>query len=118
MRRDQILRQQEPILAGNLPPADLPNPHEPVRSEETTDGHSGSWSASSYVINDDDDEEERNITSPLRNDKSVILQFNGHNTSKTTGHTQEALMLGTLQDTQRTPLLSRWLARILGPFLK
>ena len=35
MRRDQILRQQEePILEGNLPPADLPNPYEPVRSEE------------------------------------------------------------------------------------
>nr|MBA2680332.1 hypothetical protein [Ktedonobacteraceae bacterium] len=37
MRRDQILRQQkeEPILEGNLPPADLPNPYEPVHSEET-----------------------------------------------------------------------------------
>lgn len=36
MRRDQILRQ-EPVLTGNLAPADLPNPHEPVRSEETID---------------------------------------------------------------------------------
>jgi UDP-N-acetylmuramyl pentapeptide phosphotransferase/UDP-N-acetylglucosamine-1-phosphate transferase len=116
MRRDQILRQQEPILSGNLPPADLPNPHEPIRSEETADDHSSSWSASSYSLNDDD--EERNITSPLRNDKSVILQFNGHSTGKTTGHTQEALALEALQDTQRTPLLPRWLARILGPFLK
>ncbi len=42
MRRDQILRQ-EPMITGNLPPADLPNPHEPVRSEETLDGHTGSW---------------------------------------------------------------------------
>jgi UDP-N-acetylmuramyl pentapeptide phosphotransferase/UDP-N-acetylglucosamine-1-phosphate transferase len=42
MRRDQILRQQ-PVITGNLPPADLPNPHEPVRSEETLDGRTGSW---------------------------------------------------------------------------
>src|SRR5205807_7522177 len=26
MRRDQILRQQAPVLSGNLPPADMPNP--------------------------------------------------------------------------------------------
>jgi phospho-N-acetylmuramoyl-pentapeptide-transferase len=42
MRRDQILRQQ-PVITGNLPPADLPNPHEPVRNEETYDGRAGSW---------------------------------------------------------------------------
>lgn len=42
MRRDQILNQQ-PVITGNLPPADLPNPHEPVRSEETLDGRAGSW---------------------------------------------------------------------------
>src|SRR5205823_5232557 len=38
IRRDQILRQP-PVISGNLPPADLPNPHEPIRSEETM----GSW---------------------------------------------------------------------------
>jgi phospho-N-acetylmuramoyl-pentapeptide-transferase len=37
MRREQILKP-EPILTGNLAPADLPNPYEPVRSEETYDG--------------------------------------------------------------------------------
>jgi hypothetical protein len=42
MRRDQILRQQ-PVITGNLPPADLPNPHEPVRSEEIREGHLVSW---------------------------------------------------------------------------
>src|SRR5215831_2358345 len=42
MRRDQILRQQ-PVITGNLPPADLPNPHEPVRSEEIRDGHLVNW---------------------------------------------------------------------------
>jgi len=42
MRRDQILRQP-PLITGNLPPADLPNPHEPIRSEETFDARSGNW---------------------------------------------------------------------------
>jgi hypothetical protein len=42
MRRDQILRQ-EPVITGSLRPADLPNPHEPVRSEEIRDGHLVSW---------------------------------------------------------------------------
>lgn len=39
MRRDQILRT--PVLTGNLPPADLPNPHEPIRSDETFDTQFG-----------------------------------------------------------------------------
>jgi len=43
LRRDQI---NAPIIAGNLLPADLPNPHEPVRSEEKLDGHVGSRSGS------------------------------------------------------------------------
>src|SRR5262249_35743745 len=42
MRRSQILSQQ-PVLTGNLPPAELHNPHEPVRSEETRDGHAVNW---------------------------------------------------------------------------
>jgi phospho-N-acetylmuramoyl-pentapeptide-transferase len=125
MRRDQILHQQEPILAGNLPPADLPNPHEPVRSEETgSDGHSGTWPTSSYATITEDEENQR-TTSPLRRDKSAILHFNGHANNTTTpttpssGHTnQEALTLETLQGTQRTAILPRWVARLLGPFLK
>jgi hypothetical protein len=42
IKRDQILLQQ-PVITGNLPPADLPNPHEPIRSEETRDGHIANW---------------------------------------------------------------------------
>jgi UDP-N-acetylmuramyl pentapeptide phosphotransferase/UDP-N-acetylglucosamine-1-phosphate transferase len=37
MRRDMIARQ-EPILTGNLAPADLPNPYEPVRVDEAYEG--------------------------------------------------------------------------------
>jgi Glycosyl transferase family 4 len=37
MRRDQIMKQP-PLITGNLAPADLPNPHEPIRNETTFDG--------------------------------------------------------------------------------
>ncbi len=40
LRRDAIA-QQPPILTGNLAPADLPNPHEPITSETPLDEHVG-----------------------------------------------------------------------------
>ena len=47
IQRDQIMRKlPAPIISGNLLPADLPNPHEPVHSEETLDGHVGSLTGS------------------------------------------------------------------------
>jgi UDP-N-acetylmuramyl pentapeptide phosphotransferase/UDP-N-acetylglucosamine-1-phosphate transferase len=69
MRIDQILRPS-PVISGNLPPADLPNPHEPIRVEETRDSLRG-WTttpANSSFNGDDNDDEERQITSPLRSD--------------------------------------------------
>jgi len=101
MRRDQILRE-EPILAGNLPPADLPNPHEPIRNEEKGDGHSGSWA--SLTLNDDTKEEHR-TTSPLRGESSTVLNFNG-------GKGPESLALDALPAQPRQP---NWLARLFGP---
>ncbi len=92
MRRDQIMRQP-PVLSGNLPPADLPNPHEPVRSEETLDGLSGSWKSpslsSSLNNSDDSDDEERHITAPLRADAPPvpISQSNGHLHNNSTAYT-------------------------------
>src|SRR5437588_277978 len=69
LRRDQILRQ-EPILSGNLSPADLPNPHEPVRNDETFDNRPGGRSASSpgSAYNGEEEEEKRQPTAPLRKD--------------------------------------------------
>jgi UDP-N-acetylmuramyl pentapeptide phosphotransferase/UDP-N-acetylglucosamine-1-phosphate transferase len=48
MRRDQIRTQIEqdhrPILTGNLPPADMPNPYEPISDEEINSGQEkGPW---------------------------------------------------------------------------
>jgi len=79
MKLEQILRPS-PVISGNLPPADLPNPHEPIRFEEKTDGHIG-WttnSANSSLNGDDDsDDEERQITSPLLSDAVTLPATNG-----------------------------------------
>jgi len=76
IRRDQIMRQP-PMIKGNLLPADLPNPHEPIRNEETVDSRVGSWAAPSR----DDDEEERRATSPLHSSTSATSEthLNGAN---------------------------------------
>jgi phospho-N-acetylmuramoyl-pentapeptide-transferase len=66
MRRDQIMRQP-PMIKGNLLPADLPNPHEPIYNEETVDSRVRSRAAPSR----DDDEEERRATSPLHSSTST-----------------------------------------------
>jgi UDP-N-acetylmuramyl pentapeptide phosphotransferase/UDP-N-acetylglucosamine-1-phosphate transferase len=76
MRRDQILRQQ-PIISGNLPPADLPNPYEPVRNEEKD----GWMMAKPNDFSDDDDDEEQQMTAPLRSDGAVNHLTNGHITN-------------------------------------
>jgi hypothetical protein len=69
MRRDQIAQKQEPIIAGNLPPADLPNPYEPVSNDESGDEvrKVETWNtiqSATYPINDLD--EEKQITGPLK----------------------------------------------------
>lgn len=113
IRRDQILRR-EPILSGNLQPADLPNPHEPVRSEETTNGHTGGWSAiqgPSYPINTTLDEE-RQITAPLRNDGSKAT--NGYTADASSARQEDAFPL-TLPKERSSGAKTRqnWLARLL-----
>ncbi len=83
MRRDQIMHQV-PLISGNLPPADLPNPHEPIRSEETMDGQ-GTWTTSSSNFDvDDSDDEERQATSPLRSDAVSLPVPKG--TASSNGH--------------------------------
>jgi UDP-N-acetylmuramyl pentapeptide phosphotransferase/UDP-N-acetylglucosamine-1-phosphate transferase len=103
MRRDQIMRQP-PLISGNLPPADLPNPHEPIRSEETMDGR-GNWatsSSSSHFDVDDSDDEERQVTSPLHSDAVSLPTTNGNASSN--GHV----------DAYRSATVQRsWLMRLL-----
>ncbi len=85
MRREQILRQQ-PIISGNLPPADLPNPFEPIRNEEKMDSN---WRGSppSPLYNEDDDDDDANgqaTISPLQNDAVSVPVTNGSNHSNST----------------------------------
>jgi len=97
IRRDQILRQP-PVISGNLPPADLPNPHEPIRSEETM----GSWSTATRDYDgDDSDDEEHEVTSPLRSDSVSVPASNGKSLIKMPAYSP-------VLTTQRN-----WLARLL-----
>lgn len=45
MRRDEIL--QAAVMAGNVAPADLPNPHEPISRPDLKDGDFNEWNMSS-----------------------------------------------------------------------
>ncbi len=112
MRRDQIVRELT-LLSGNLPPADLPNPHEPVRSEETADGHVGDWTrlqASAYPLNSDG--EERRRTLPLRGDATP--EANGHRNSRLAGYLEQGQSSSDAQHTDSsTTVREHWLLRLL-----
>ncbi len=118
MRRDQIMREQEPVLTGNLPPADLPNPHEPVRNEEKIDDHAGEWTplgvqqTHSYDTPENDDLQEQQVTAPLGNEpKRVASSSNGRGT--TLGYMAETHSLISLAPDQETSSRRSWLARLL-----
>ena len=113
MRRDQILRQQPPVITGSLRPADLPNPHEPVRSEEIQEGHLVSWTEVHQQ------KERSQELSSKSNDNQylqqhvqqnqVVISSNGHN-----GHADNALD-GEEQTQQTTRSVGKqhWLTRML-----
>src|SRR6266571_3907268 len=90
LRRDQILKQ-EPILSGNLSPADLPNPHEPVRSDETFDNRPGGRSAASpgSAYNGEEEEEKRQPTAPLRKDSFTRPSTNGYTSVASSSGSQD-----------------------------
>jgi phospho-N-acetylmuramoyl-pentapeptide-transferase len=113
MRRDQILRQQPPVITGSLRPADLPNPHEPVRSEEIQDGHLVSWTEvhqqkgrsqePSTKSNDN-----QYLQQHVQQDQ-VVISSNGHN-----GHADNALDGDEqTQQTTRPAGKQHWLTRMM-----
>ncbi len=112
MRRDQ-LRPPEPILSGNLQPADLPNPFEPVRSDETGDGTLDAWTPrqSSYSV-DGGTREDKEVTHPLRNDTPTLLS--SHTMHTPLEHTHTSIVLEPLRPNLKTPAtIFNWLARLL-----
>ena len=115
MRRDQILRQQPPVITGSLRPADLPNPHEPVRSEEIRDGHLVSWTeahqttkwtpeTASSITNNDGLSSQHHV----QQDQSAIVS-NGHN-----GHSNNTLRADEQsQEVKQAVEKQHWIARML-----
>ncbi len=124
MRRDQLnqLLKNEPILSGNLSPADLPNPHEPIRSEETENAHTGTWitsrQPSSHNTNNEEDEEEHQVTSPLHNEIIILSSSNGQN-AISPEHIKESTTPESQQDPIQTSTTHQnWLVRLLRPSSK
>lgn len=115
IRRDQIMQgdiRQPPILTGNLAPADLPNPHEPVRSEETMDGHMGNWGnppqRSFNGTGEHDNDDIRSITAPLGRE--------GTSKPLSNDHSDENPSASTLFQPHASAEAGRghWLVRLLG----
>ena len=73
LQRDQIMA---PLISGNLSPADLPNPFEPVRTEEMLDGHVGSLLG---ATKDEDGEQEHGIAEPVSSEVVAASAQNGVN---------------------------------------
>ncbi len=108
MRRDQLV-PKEPILTGNLPPADLPNPFEPIRSEET----GGDTHQPTFTLDDEDDEEEHKITLPLHNEIVTISATNGHEKGQAGKHVQEMHVLTASSAPSPARPHQNWFARLL-----
>ncbi len=112
MRRDQLI-PKEPILTGNLPPADLPNPYEPIRSEEKEGGRIiETWNDRNDRSDlnddgDDDDDEEHKPTMPLHNEIVTLTRLNGHSNGNHKQETHGTSPITTPPQEQRT----NWFAR-------
>jgi UDP-N-acetylmuramyl pentapeptide phosphotransferase/UDP-N-acetylglucosamine-1-phosphate transferase len=99
MRLGQLGRQQ-PVITGNLSPADLPNPYEPIRSEEK-EGWVVAKPDDDDGEEDSDDDEGQQITAPLHIEAPTNHISNGHS----------AYGFSAIAPAGRR----RWLARLLHP---
>jgi UDP-N-acetylmuramyl pentapeptide phosphotransferase/UDP-N-acetylglucosamine-1-phosphate transferase len=121
LRRQDILRQQqEPILEGNLPPADLPNPFEPVSQEESQGGPTKVWTTHtpSYPIESVD--EEIKVSSTTRDELLSTIathERNGQEThSSSNGNSlppQPAANDEVTQSQETDEASSNWLDHVL-----
>jgi UDP-N-acetylmuramyl pentapeptide phosphotransferase/UDP-N-acetylglucosamine-1-phosphate transferase len=114
MRRDQITHR-EPIIEGNLPPADLPNPYEPVRNSELGEAVE-TWNtiqSSTYPINALD--EEKQVTGPLKSESILAASGQGRHTTSTLQQDPETLsQIGASATPPQTPTPKRSrIARLL-----
>ncbi len=112
MRR---IMREGPILTGNLPPADLPNPHEPVRSEEKIDERAGGWTPlqPSTFEPFENNGEGRQPTVPLNNEQPMVSSSqNGRSTSF--GLVADTHSFDSLSTTASSPATHQgWLSRLL-----
>jgi Glycosyl transferase family 4 len=93
IKRDLILHPP-PLISGNLPPADLPNPHTPIHSIDTKAQEFGAWvtsAPSSSYKGEDSGNEDQHSTAPLLTNvvpathSTLIVNGNGHKMSPMPG---------------------------------
>ena len=121
MRRDQIMRKPEPILSGNLAPADLPNPYTPLSSDEKMVGRDGGWPVinnpllSNYDVEQDESQQE---TAPLSHDV-VITADDAREPSEDEQDGQDGQQVGTpasaLTTLSSTASQQNWFQRLIRP---
>jgi UDP-N-acetylmuramyl pentapeptide phosphotransferase/UDP-N-acetylglucosamine-1-phosphate transferase len=117
MRRDQILRAA-PVITGNLAPADLPNPHEPIRSNETIDLHKEdtsdeeSWMrtprTSPYRNPDDHNSYLPQVSPVFLSDAASYPALNGNSNGSSMNATPTPLTPASSNETQKN-----WFSRLL-----
>jgi UDP-N-acetylmuramyl pentapeptide phosphotransferase/UDP-N-acetylglucosamine-1-phosphate transferase len=85
MRRDEILRKQEEIIiSGKVPLADLPNPYEPVSRREAGGGEDEDWS----TLEDEDEENQIPTSSLRRDDNNNTHRYRHTSKASENGHSQ------------------------------
>ncbi|HKF36441.1 MAG TPA: hypothetical protein VKB35_06025 [Ktedonobacteraceae bacterium] len=123
MRRDQILKKP-PLITGHLSPADLPNPHEPVRSDETLDGHANSWNQGSFERHADrpadgrrghplPEERQGPSLSYTSSDGYFVQERRGQEAGEIDGLNGYLREDGRVQERQQSVVKQHWLARVL-----
>jgi hypothetical protein len=105
MKRDEILRQQEVMLSGKVPLADLPNPYEPVGRREISVEDEEDWSSA------DGEEEERIPTVSLRQDGSETHFHHHPSKAQENGHPQVKLGSSLSPSSSSSPH-QNWLRRL------
>ncbi len=105
MKREEILRQQEVMLSGKVPLADLPNPYEPVGRREISVEDEEDWSSA------DGEEEERIPTVSLRQDGSETHFHHHPSKAQENGHPQVKLGSSLSPSSSSSPH-QNWLRRL------
>lgn len=112
MRRDQILREQPPIISSN--PADMPNPHEPIPSDESMNGSDREWTPLQTISYLQEDGLREQYTVPSPHTETVTPKTSSLNVLTPLETPEQTLLFSTNQSAVGRPGgRSNWFFRLL-----